>query len=218
MPQLTFVLPHWIYWSGLLLLPLFYMALLRLTQPESKTETSFEYTNSLTRAIDSLSHFTGVFVSYWTVIAVFVYFYEVIARYFFNSPTNWAHESMFLMFGMQYILSGAYAYRHGAHVRVDVFYSKLSERARVQLDIVTQIAFFIFCIAFIRTGWRFFATSMNQTQFPFALGFFNEVSFTEWAVAYYPVKGVLVVGGILLLLQGISRFIKDILYLQHHER
>ena len=47
-------------------------------------------------------------MAYWAVIFVFVYYYEVIARYVFNSPTNWVHESMFLMFGMQYILAGAY--------------------------------------------------------------------------------------------------------------
>jgi TRAP-type mannitol/chloroaromatic compound transport system permease small subunit len=27
----------------------------------------------------------------------------------FNSPTNWAHEAMYLMFGMQYLIAGAYA-------------------------------------------------------------------------------------------------------------
>ena len=33
-----------------------------------------------------------------------------MARFVFNSPTNWVHESMFLMFGMQYMLCGAFAY------------------------------------------------------------------------------------------------------------
>nr|HET7860417.1 hypothetical protein [Caldimonas sp.] len=49
--------------------------------------------------IDRLNTKTGEFVAYWAVIAVFVYYYEVLARYVFNSPTNWVHESMFLMFG-----------------------------------------------------------------------------------------------------------------------
>ena len=49
-----------------------------------------------------LNTFAGTFVAYWSVIAVIVYYFEVLARYVFNSPTNWAHESMFLMFGAQY--------------------------------------------------------------------------------------------------------------------
>ena len=67
----------------------------------------------------------GEYVAYWAVIAVFAYYYEVIARFVFNSPTNWVHESMFLMFGMQYMLAGAYAYREDQHVRVDVVLSQV---------------------------------------------------------------------------------------------
>ena len=47
-------------------------------------------------------------MAYWSIVAVFVYYYEVISRYVFNSPTNWAHESMFLMFGMQYLIAGGF--------------------------------------------------------------------------------------------------------------
>ena len=83
------------------------------------------------------------------VIAVFVYYYEVLARFVFNSPTNWVHESMFLMFGMQYMLSGAYAYREDQHVRVDVFYSKFSPRGKAIADIVTSVFFFIFTVTML---------------------------------------------------------------------
>jgi hypothetical protein len=72
--------------------------------------------------IDRINGFTGKFVCYWSIIAVFVYYYEVLARYVFNSPTNWAHESMFLMFGMQYMLAAGFALREDSHVRVDVIY------------------------------------------------------------------------------------------------
>ena len=82
--------------------------------------------NPITRGIEAVSRFSGEFVAYWSVIAVFAYYYEVVARYIFNSPTNWAHEGMFLMFGMQYLMSGAYAYMSDSHVRVDVFYARFS--------------------------------------------------------------------------------------------
>ncbi len=78
--------------------------------------------------VDRLSLFAGEFVAYWAVIAVFVYYYEVIARYVFNSPTNWAHESMYLMFGMQYLIAGSYAMLTESHVRVDIFYAPLSKK------------------------------------------------------------------------------------------
>ena len=76
--------------------------------------------------IDRINARAGEYVAYWAIVSVFAYYYEVTARFVFNSPTNWVHESMFLMFGMQYMMSGAYAYREDQHVRVDVFYTKFS--------------------------------------------------------------------------------------------
>ncbi|MBS1269233.1 MAG: hypothetical protein MAG794_00181 [Gammaproteobacteria bacterium] len=157
----------------------------------------------LTDAIDTVNGFVGEFVAYWAVIAVFVYYYEVIARYVFNSPTNWAHEGMFLMFGMQYLLSGGYALKVDAHVRVDVVYAFLPDRAKAITDIITSIFFFIFAVALVWTGWVFFSDSLAVW----------EVSFTEWQIQYWPVKFAIPLGAALLLMQGLSRLSKDILAL-----
>src|SRR5204862_328674 len=84
--------------------------------------------SKFTDFIDAVTTKVGFYVAWWAVIAVFAYYYEVVARFIFNSPTNWVHESMFLMFGMQYVLCGAYAYCEDQHVRVDVIYTKFSTR------------------------------------------------------------------------------------------
>ena len=94
------------------------------------------------RAVGRVNRMTGEFAAYWTVVAVFVFYYEVIARYVFNSPTVWAHESMFLMFGMQYLLAGGFCLRERAHVRVDVLYMHLSLRARAAANVITSLFFF----------------------------------------------------------------------------
>lgn len=150
--------------------------------------------------IDKLSYYSGEYVAYWGIIAVFVYYYEVTVRYVFNSPTNWAHESMFLMFGMQYLVAGAYAYLTNSHVRVDIFYAKFSQRNKAIIDIITSLFFFIFAGTLLITGYIFAVDSLMQ----------NEVSFTEWGIQYWPIKFALVVGAILLLLQGISKLLKDV--------
>jgi TRAP-type mannitol/chloroaromatic compound transport system permease small subunit len=138
----------------------------------------------LTDAIEAVSRRTGEYVAYWSMIAVFAYYYEVVARYVFNSPTNWVHESMFLMFGMQYMLAGAYAYREDAHVRVDVFYAKFSRRGKAIADIVTSVFFFIFTVTMLWTGARFALDAIEV----------NEHSFTEWGIQYWPVKLAIPVG------------------------
>lgn len=156
--------------------------------------------NWFARSVGRLNGFAGLFVAYWSVIAVIVYYYEVIARYVFNSPTNWAHEGMFLMFGAQYLIAGGFCLRENAHVRVDVFYSRFSTRNKALVDVVTSAFFFIFVVSLMVTGWTFFMDSFEV----------REVSFTEWAIQYYPIKLTLALGALLLMLQGVSRLLSDI--------
>lgn len=185
--------------------------------------------------IDRLSLFCGEFVSYWAVIAVFVYYFEVISRYVFNSPTNWAHEAMYLMFGMQYLIAGAYAMLTESHVRVDVFYAPMSPRRKAVTDLLTSIFFFIFAGTLLVTSWIFAfdaiaVPSGNSVISDWArgqYGFFEmlgkltlsewtdpnirwgEISFNEWEVPLWPMKWVMVLGGLLLVLQGISKLATD---------
>ena len=107
---------------------------------------------------------------------------------------------MFLMFGIQYMLAGAYAYRDETHVRVDIVYSKLSVRGRAICDVITSAFFFLFTGTMMITGWRFARDAIGL----------GEASFTEWGIQYWPVKLAIPVGAALLLVQGFSRLLRDI--------
>ena len=152
------------------------------------------------RWLDWVTEQSGELVAYWTLLSIFVYYYEVVVRFVFNSPTNWAHESMFLMYGMQYLVAGAYGYKVDAHVRVDVFYVKLSPRGRAVADLVTSVFFFLFVGTMLTTGWIYMMDSIRL----------GEVSFTEWGIQYWPVKIAIPAGALLLLLQGVSKIAKDL--------
>lgn len=186
--------------------------------------------------IDRLALFAGEFVSYWAVIAVFVYYYEVIVRYVFNAPTNWAHESMYLMFGMQYLIAGSYAMLTESHVRVDIFYAPLTKPRKAWVDLFTSIFFFIFAGTLLVTSYIFAMDAIavptgNSVVSEWArgnLGFFEmfgaltfgdwtdpnvrwgEISFNEWEIPLWPMKWMMVVGALLLILQGVSKLSKDI--------
>ncbi|WP_375177447.1 TRAP transporter small permease subunit [Marinobacter mobilis] len=214
-----FVLPHWFYWGWLAVMPLILMALDRwMGKPGDAGEAAghpvmgelqaeedplialqFEG-NWFTRMIDWISDKSGLFVAFWTVNAVCFYFFEVVMRYLFNMPTIWVHEASFLLLGMQYLLAGAFALLHGAHVRVDVLYNLLPLRGRVGMDIFTSMFFFIFALALLITSWTFFMNSYSM----------NETTVETWGIQYWPVKGMMVTGAVLLLLAGVSKLIKDI--------
>ncbi len=214
-----FVLPHWLYWGWLAVMPLLMMALDKraLSRGEKKLD-HYELMgevqadedpvihhhfqgNWLTRGIDWTSEKSGVFIAFWTINAVCFYFFEVVMRYIFNMPTIWVHEGSYLLLGMQYMLAGGYAFLHGAHVRVDVVYNKLPERGRVGMDIFTSVFFFVFAFALTATSWIFFIDSYDM----------GEVTMETWGIQHWPVKGMMLLGSILLLLAGFSKFIKDIM-------
>lgn len=197
--SIGFVLPHTMYWGMLTFVPLALLAVawkqgIVPAVPYEADAGPFE------KLLDWTSDRSGLFVALWSVMAVFAYSYEVAARYLFNMPTIWVHESSFLLFGMQYMMAGAYGLLHGSHVRVDVLYTKLSQRRQAALSVVTSVFFFIFIFAMISTANRFFFDSLAQ----------DERSVETWQVQYWPVKMLMLVGACLILLAGISRLIKDI--------
>ncbi|MCA1768512.1 MAG: TRAP transporter large permease subunit [Halomonas sp.] len=222
--EINFVLPHWVYWSVLLLLPLVVMFFVDRSfrrggtidggeiaevPPGQEVEVTYQPPGNLfTNIVDRLSGFSGRYVAYWALIAPFAFAYEVLVRYAFNSPTNWVHESMTLMFGMQYLVAGAYALREGGHVRVDILYSRARPLNKAALDLVTSVFFFIFTIALLVTGWKFFSQSVSDAFF-FGSSYSNETSFTEWAIQFYPVKFMFFFGALLLLLQGFGQLVRD---------
>ena len=54
---------------------------------------------------------------------MFILFYEVIQRYVFNSPTIWVYELCGILYGIFFLLGGAYAQLYEAHIRVDCVYA-----------------------------------------------------------------------------------------------
>ncbi|NMT62209.1 TRAP transporter small permease subunit [Marinobacter orientalis] len=214
-----FVMPHWFYWGWLAVMPLIMMAWDKwssghggeaaepeLTPGELQAEEDdpliylqFEG-NWFTRIVDWICDKSGLFVSFWTINAVVFYFFGVVMRYIFNMPTIWVHEASFLLLGMQYMLAGAFAMLHGAHVRVDVMYNLLPVRGRIGLDIFTSMFFFIFALILLVTSWTFFLDSYAM----------DERTVETWGIQHWPAKGMMVLGSVLLLLAGISKLIKDI--------
>lgn len=207
-----FVLPHWFYWGWLAIMPIamiivcYYLERKQFekdgTLPDSsEREGAVEVSsNPIIRIFDWISEHTGQFVAFWTITAVVFYAFEVIARYIFNKPTIWVHESSFLLFGMQYLLAGAYAYLHGSHVAVDIIYNKFPKRGQHGLDIFTSVFSFVFFIVLMGTSYGFMMDSIGM----------RERTMETWQIQYYPVKAMMLLGGITITLAAISKLYKDI--------
>jgi len=163
-------------------------------------------------AVEKTNVFIGKVMVCLLSLAVLVISFEVTMRYVFGRPTNWGHETMVLLLAILYVMLGGYCHYHRAHVRVDVFWSSRSPRTRAILDLATSVFFFIYAVAFTYTSWNFYWSSQTMLGGGtlFGIEVPGELSFTDWGPPLYGVKFMMPLGGLLLLLQGIDWFIRDL--------
>lgn len=155
---------------------------------------------SLLKIIDRISEWTGKCTSFIILPGIAILAWEVISRYGLNHPTMWAHGTSQRLFAAYYILGGAYVLRYGDHVNVDILYFRLPTRAKAILDCITSVAFFAFCGVLLWKGAGFALTSLAQL----------EPDDTPWRAPLYPAKLVIPVGALLILIQGLANFFRNL--------
>ena len=129
---------------------------------------------SIANAIDAFIDRFGM-VAAWTSFAlVLVMATNVLLRYLFSTGSVWSQELEWHLLVPISLLGMSYALRHGEHVRVDIFFSKYSERTKVMLEIVTALIALLVCIIVIRLSipyvmqsWRYGEGSANPGGIPY---------------------------------------------------
>jgi TRAP-type mannitol/chloroaromatic compound transport system permease small subunit len=154
------------------------------------------------RAIDRLSSLTGAMVAILIIPLVGGVTYEVISRYLFNAPTVWAYDTTYMLYGAHFMLGAAYTLLKGAHIRTDIFYQNWSLRTKGLVDASLYLLFFFpGMILFFVMGWQ-------EAYHSLAIGELSEA--TPWRPPLYPFKFVIPVTALLILIQGISEFLKSV--------
>lgn len=157
----------------------------------------------LLRGIDKLNDFIGKIDSYLLIIIIAATFYEVIVRYFFDSPTSWSNELCSIIFGIYMMMGGAYVHMKKAHVSMDIFSSKFSVRTKALVDIITFVFTFTFLFVLIWKGGQRTIQTIRM----------NEHSTSVWAPSMIPTRLCLPLGCAFFLLQALAQFIRDVIVL-----
>ena len=150
--------------------------------------------------VDAVNYWAGAITNYVLLLIVSVTGFEVISRFAFNSPTNWAHETTTQLFGFYMVMGGGYVLLRKAHIRVDFLWSRLSLRKRAIMDLVTCGFSFLFIGVLLWQAGKFGWSSLQ----------IFEHSTTVFGPPLYPIKICLGVATLLLLLQLIVKFIRDL--------
>jgi TRAP-type mannitol/chloroaromatic compound transport system permease small subunit len=163
----------------------------------------------LSRLIDQVNDRFGVIANWLVLLACLISAGNAASRYLFNASSNAWLEVQWYMFAGMVLLGGPVTLKLNEHVRVDLIYSALSERARIWIDIIGGFLFLLpICVILVYFTWPWFVESWR----------IDEMSSNAGGLVRWPVKLILPVGFALMALQGISELIKRIEALIHHHR
>ncbi len=168
-------------------------------------------------AVDTLNGWFGRIANVLILLACVVSAGNALLRYGFSLSDNWPLELQWYLFGAAVMLGASYTLQQNGHVRVDLIYGHVSDRARLFIDIFGLVFFLLpACTLFAWLSWKtLFLPSWDIL----------EHSSNAGGLPRYPIKFILPLGFFMLMLQGLSELIKRIAALHgdlkldtHYER
>lgn len=152
--------------------------------------------------IDAFTRWTGERFTWLTTILVILVFADAMMRYLFSESNVWFTDLGWHVFALIFLLGAAYALKDDQHVRVDVFYTRWSERRQAWVDLLGTVLLLIpWCVIVI---W----TSFYYAENAFAIG---ESSPEPGGLpARWVIKGAITLGFVLLLMQAFALAIRSL--------
>lgn len=152
--------------------------------------------------LDWPGYWIGLLCAWLIVPMVAILVYEVVSRYLFDAPTIWAYDMTYMLYGSIFMLGAAYALGRDSHVRADFIYTWLPVRWQGFIDACFYL--FLFFPALAIFTWL----TLNYALQSWHMG--ERIPTSPWMPIIYPYKTVMPVTGLLLLIQGISEFLKSL--------
>ncbi len=164
------------------------------------------WTRTFVRYVDALNYRVGRFAMYLLFALMAVMLWSSFARSALT-PAIWTDEmGQFLMVGY-FMLGGAYAIQMDSAVRMDLLYSRWSDRTKALVDVVTIFALLFYLGVLLYGG-------IESTAYAFEYG---ERRRGLWQPYMWPIKVVMCIGITLMILQFIAILFKDIAKLRGEE-
>jgi TRAP-type mannitol/chloroaromatic compound transport system permease small subunit len=156
----------------------------------------------LIATIDSLNTRVGKTVAWLFLPLTYTLVHEIVATEVFASPTAWAYDGSYMLYGTIFMLGAAYTLATDGHVRGDMIYRLWPPRVQAAIDLALFIlVFYPAMISLLIAGWSYASYSYSigerSLQSPFG-------------PIIWPLKMVIPATALLLLVQGVSQVAKCI--------
>lgn len=190
-----------------------------------------EVISAFANRVEKVSDFFGKITWHCTLLMVIAGAYNAVVR----SLAGWAHidpssastvknvlhwigevarqgssntfiELQWYFFSLIFLMGSVHALKADAHVRVDIFYNRLSRDAKAWINIIGTLIFLLpFCALMIGTSWPAVTDSWARW----------EGSPDPGGLPRYPLLTVIPLAFILLMVQGMAFTAREALHLLH---
>lgn len=152
------------------------------------------------RTVEATNTAVGTFAMYLVFALGGILLFESVSRTIFDLPHIWAVEIAQFIMAAYYLLGGGYSMIIDGHVRMDLLYGRWTKQRRAVADLITG-PILIFYMVVLLIG------SLSSLDYAIE---YNQVNYTPWGPPLTPIKLIMTIGIILMLLQCIAEWFKDL--------
>lgn len=152
------------------------------------------------RAVDRVSGWVGVVAMYLIFAMVGILLLDAVTRNVIEVPLHWCIELAQFTLAAYYFMGGAFTLRNDDHVRMDLFYERLSTRGRARMDLAT-VGCLLFYLVVLLIG------SISSLRYAIET---NETRFSMWNPSMVPIKSLMVACLVLMVLQAVALVFKHV--------
>ncbi len=185
------------------------------------------------RWVDGFNRRVGRIIMYGIFVMMAILLWSSVSKTFF-APSLWTLEMAQFAMVAYYILGGPYSVQLGSNVRMDLFYGEWTIRRKAWFDAIT-VLFLMFYVGVLFYGavgsmayglgyWGDdYFTFLGSIVWAFVTGGPDaageilgrlERSSTAWRPYLWPIKLIMIIGFLMMLLQALSEFLKDVLVIR----
>lgn len=151
------------------------------------------------RYVDAVNRVIGRIAMYMIFAMMGLLLYSSITKTFFIPPI-WSLEMAQFSMAAYYLLGGAYSMQLDSHVRMDLLYGRWSSKRKGFVDSITAFCLVSYLVLLLYGG-------LSSTQYALQYG---ETSYSSWSPYMAPIKIIMTIGIVLMLLQAIAMFFRDL--------
>jgi TRAP-type mannitol/chloroaromatic compound transport system permease small subunit len=159
---------------------------------------------AISRLIDWINGQVGKYVSWLILLAVIIAAGNATVRYIFSNSSNAWLEVQWYLYSAVFLLCAGYTLLRNEHVRIDVVTGRFSRRTQVYIELFGTVFFLMpMAVMIMWLSWPLVVEAYVR----------HEISGDAGGLLRWPVKLLIPVGFGLLVLQGVSQFIKLVAFL-----